>query len=183
MNTRKLAYSSLFVALGIVLPVVFSSVGLSQVLLPAHVPVLLAGFVCGPVAGMLVGVLSPILSAILIGIPSLAPPLAQVAAVELAIYGLLTGLFYERLHAGVYVSLLGAMFAGRAVYGVLAYLILPMFGVPQVPLWAPLIGAISIALPGVVAQIICIPPMFSLIRRRMKASPTAKRRPGRCPRG
>ena len=176
MNIRRLTYGGLFVALALVLPSMFHMVGLGQIFLPMHIPVLFAGFVCGPVAGMLVGMVSPMLSALLTGMPPLMPPTAQAMVIELGLYGLLTGLLFERLRLGAYISLLGAMFAGRVIYGMVAWAILPMFGFPKVPVWAPLMGAFGKSLPGVIVQVVLIPPVLSLIKRDVRILLPAKRR-------
>ena len=175
MDARKLTHGGFFVALALVLPSMFHLVGLGQVFLPMHIPVLFAGFICGPVVGMLVGMVSPVLSALLTGMPPLTPPTAQAMVIELGLYGLLTGLLFERLHLGAYMSLIGAMFAGRVAYGAIAYAILPAFGFPRVPLWAPLLGAVGKSLPGVILQIVCIPPVISLVKRDLKVLLPAKR--------
>jgi len=168
MSTRKLLTGGLFVALAILLPMMFHMVGLGQVFLPMHIPVLLAGFLCGPVIGALVGITSPILSTLLTGMPPLMPPIAQMMVFELAMYGLLTGFLYERLRLGVYVSLVGAMIGGRIVYGLVGYFVLPIFGFKQVPLWAPLLGAIGKSLLGIILQLVSIPLVVSLCKRDLR---------------
>ncbi len=168
MNARRLTYGGLFVALAVVLPSMFHLVGLGRVFLPMHIPVLFSGFVCGPVIGMLVGIVSPILSALITGMPSFMPPVAQGMVVELGFYGLITGFLYERRHLGAYISLIAAMAGGRIAYGALGYLVLPLYGIARTPLWAPLLGAIGTSLPGVIVQLVCIPPALSLIKRDVK---------------
>lgn len=165
MGARRVARGALFVAMGILLPVAFHAVGMGKVFLPMHIPVLLAGFFCGPAVGMLVGMVTPLLSALLTGMPPLAPPVAQTMVLELGCYGLLTGLLYEKLRLGVYPSLLGAMVAGRLVYGLLGYLVLPLLGLKQIPLLAPLAYAVGESLPGVLLQMAVVPPLVSLMER------------------
>lgn len=165
MSTRNLSRGALFVALGILLPIAFHVVGMGKVFLPMHIPVLLAGFFCGPMVGMLVGMITPLLSAVLTGMPPLMPPVAQGMVFELGLYGLLTGFLYERLRLGVYPSLLLAMAAGRVVYGFLGYLILPLFGLNQVPLLAPVLLAVGESLPGVALQLVLIPLVVGVIER------------------
>ena len=175
MSVRKLTYGGLLVALAIILPSMFHLVVLGSVFLPMHIPVLFSGFVCGPVIGMLVGMMSPILSSVITGMPPLVPPIAQGMVVELALYGLLTGVLYERLRLGAYISLAGAMISGRIAYGVMGYLVLPMFGFAKTPIWAPLLGAFGTSLPGVLIQLVCIPPALSLMKRDIKVLLPAKR--------
>lgn len=176
MTTRKLAYGGLFVALALALPSMFHLVGLGKVFLPMHIPVLFSGFICGPIIGALVGMVSPILSALITGMPPLMPPIAQAMVVELGLYGLLTGLLYEKLRLGAYVSLIGSMVVGRIGYGLMGYLLLPLFGIARTPLWAPLLGAVGTSLPGVIVQIVLIPPALSLLKRDLNVLLPEKRR-------
>src|SRR5512145_658584 len=68
--TRFIAFSALFLALAILLPIGFHAFGLGgRVFLPMHIPVLLAGFLTGPLSGMLVGLLAPGASHLLTGMP------------------------------------------------------------------------------------------------------------------
>lgn len=164
-SIRRLTWGALFVAIGVLLPVMFHVVGLGKVFLPMHIPVLLAGFFCGPAVGALVGVLTPLLSAVLTGMPPFMPPVAQMMVFELGIYGLLTGLAYQRLRLGVYPSLLGAMVAGRLVYGLLGYLALPLFGLKQVPLLYPVTYGVLTSLPGIVLQLVLVPAVVCLVER------------------
>ena len=127
-NTRRICWGALFIALGILLPITFHMVGMGKVFLPMHIPILLAGFFCGPAIGAMVGFITPLLSAVMTGMPPFMPPMAQIMVFELAAYGLLTGLLFNRFRLGVYPSLLLAMLAGRAVHGLVGYLIMPVFG-------------------------------------------------------
>lgn len=168
MDVRKLIFGGFMVALAILMPMAFHAVGLGKVFLPMHIPVLLAGFFCGPLVGMLVGMLSPILSAVLTGMPPLMPPTAQMMVFELGLYGFLVGFLYERLRLGAYISLIGAMVAGRIIYGFLGFLVLPLLGFPKIPIWAPLASAVGSSLPGVILQLVAVPLILSLARRDWK---------------
>lgn len=42
--TRNIVLSALFIALGIIIPILFHAVGMGSVFLPMHIPVILAGF-------------------------------------------------------------------------------------------------------------------------------------------
>ena len=140
-----------------------------------HLPVLLAGFFCGPSTGLLVGMVTPLASALLTGMPTLMPPVAQAMVFELGIYGAATGLLYGRWGPGGYPSLLLAMAAGRLVYGMLGYLVLPLFGLERVPLLAPLALAVGQSLPGVVLQLVLVPLVVSLAERNVAVLVTRRR--------
>jgi len=165
LSVRDMTLGALFMALGVLLPMFFHAVGLGKAFLPMHFPVLLAGFFCGPVVGLLVGGLTPLLSGLLTGMPPFMPPVAQMMVFELATYGLLTGWLYRSLRLGVVPSLLVAIAGGRFVYGLLGYTLLPLIGLNQVPLWAPLLWAVGESLPGVILQVVGVPVVVSLVER------------------
>ena len=58
-STRKLTLSALFLALGLVLPLITGQIPqIGKMLLPMHIPVLLCGMVCGWPYGLAVGCLA-----------------------------------------------------------------------------------------------------------------------------
>ncbi len=164
LSARDLTVGALFVALGIIIPLFFHLVGLGSAFLPMHLPVLLGGFLCGPLVGLLVGAVTPLLSSLATGMPPLMP-VAVMMVFELGVYGLLAGWLYRSLRLGVVPALVLAIAAGRLVYGVLGYFLLPLIGLGQVPLLAPLAWAVGQSLPGVVIQLVGIPVVLSLIER------------------
>jgi predicted membrane protein len=163
-NTRRICWGALFIALGILLPITFHMVGMGKVFLPMHIPILLAGFFCGPAIGAMVGFITPLLSAVMTGMPPFMPPTAQIMVFELAAYGLLTGLLFNRFRLGVYPSLLLAMLAGRAVHGLVGYLIMPVFGLEFSVLYPLTYGLLS-GLPGIILQLAFVPGVIILVER------------------
>ena len=100
-STRKLTLSALFLALGLVLPLITGQIPqIGKMLLPMHIPVLLCGMVCGWPYGLAVGAVMPLLRGLLFGMPVLYPTGIGMAF-ELAAYG-------ARLYGA------GARHAGRA---------------------------------------------------------------------
>lgn len=163
-TNRKLILAGLFVALGLIIPYftghAFGVPG--TVLLPMHIPVLLCGLVCGPKLGALAGLLTPVLSSVLTGMPPAFPVLPMMAG-ELMTYGLVSGLIRTRFTRAVYPSLVGGMMAGRVVYGLIfAALVLGTNGAFQ---GASVFAAVSMGLPGIVLQLILIPPIVLGIER------------------
>lgn len=166
-QTRKLVLSALFMALGIVLPFLTGQIKqVGNMLLPMHIPVLLCGFICGWQYGLAVGMATPLLRSVMFGMPPIMPTGAAMA-VELAVYGLTTGLLYGRLNkkvSGIYVSLLGAMIAGRAAWGLVS---IGLYGITggafsmQIFLTSALLNAI----PGIVLQLILIPVIIAALKK------------------
>lgn len=166
---RRSVVAALFLALGMVLPMLTAQIKeIGDTLLPMHLPVLLCGLLCGPQYGATVGLLLPFLRSACFGMPPLYPNAVWMAA-ELATYGLVIGLLYARLlprHpvGRVYVSLLGAMLAGRLVWGAVKAALLGVGGKAfsvQMFFW----GGFVDALPGILLQLLLIPLTVALVRR------------------
>ncbi len=166
-HLKKLVLAALFLALAYVLPFFTGQVPqIGKMLCPMHFPVLLCGFLCGPAWGLAVGFLAPLSRSLFLGMPQLFPS-ALCMAFELAGYGLVAGLLYRRLpgkRGGVYPALLSAMVAGRLLWGAAMFLCLGVQGT-AFPLSAFLAGAVGNALPGIVLQLILIPPLLRGIER------------------
>ena len=95
-KSRKTIISGVFLALGILLPLVtahgFGVPG--TIFLPMHLPVLLCGLIAGPFYGGALGLMLPFLNSMLTGMP-VAFPNAVVMTFELLTYGAISGLIYK----------------------------------------------------------------------------------------
>lgn len=166
-RVRKMILSGFFLALAYVLPFLTGQVPkVGSMLCPMHIPVLLCGFICGPLWGLTVGVIAPLFRSITLGMPVLFPS-AVCMSLELAVYGLMTGLTYRLLpkkRLFLYCSLLIAMATGRLVWG-LAMLICMGIKGGSFGFNAFLAGAVTNALPGIAVQIIIIPLIVAAVKR------------------
>lgn len=163
-SAKFITRTALFIALGIVFPIVFHQFGLGgRIFLPMHIPVLLAGSICGVYSGLLVGIICPGLSFLLTGMPpSYAVPLMTA---ELGFIGISTGLIFHKFKFNIYIALIVAMIVGRigfalALLGLSLFLDMPYglkeyFGV-----------AVVTGLPGIAVQLVIIPPIIKVIKRR-----------------
>jgi hypothetical protein len=155
MKTKKLTYSALFLALGIIFPQVFHLFGgTGPIFLPMHIPVLLAGFFLGGSSGALVGFITVLISAAITGMPPV--PILYFMLVEVTIYGLIAGIAYRKLKLNVYVSLILAMVVGRIALALTVFTLQPLLGLKLSPL-AYMIGAVTEGLPGIIIQLVFIP--------------------------
>ena len=70
---QRLAFGGLFLALGILFPLLFHLLPArsGEIFLPMHIPVILAGMVLGPALGAAVGALTPLLNTL---VGSMPPP-------------------------------------------------------------------------------------------------------------
>jgi len=162
----------MFLALALLLPFLTGQIPqIGNMLCPMHIPVLLCGFCCGPVYGLVVGLIAPILRFALFGMPPIMPT-GIAMCFELAAYGFLSGLFYQILPKKkifIYVALVLAMLCGRLVWGAAELVLLGLgkidFG------WNVFIkGAVLNAIPGLILQIILIPPIVMVMEKLMRQS-------------
>ena len=163
-NIKKMVIAALFIALGIVLPMAFHTIpNAGRIFLPMHIPILLCGIVCGFPYGLICGILTPLLSSLTTGMPPAAMLPAMIC--ELAAYGAVSSLLMryvpiKNMYAKTYIALIGAMLAGRVLFGVLNALVFSA-GVYSMRMW--LTAAFVTALPGVAIQIIVIPAVVAVL--------------------
>ncbi|MEE9442065.1 MAG: ECF transporter S component [candidate division Zixibacteria bacterium] len=163
-SAKFITQTALFIALGIVFPIVFHQFGLGgRIFLPMHIPVLLAGSICGISSGLLVGIICPGLSFLLTGMPpSYAVPLMTA---ELGFIGITAGLIFHKFKLNIYIALIAALIVGRlgfalALLGLSLFLDMP-YGLPEY-----FGGAVITGIPGIAVQLIIIPPIVAAIKRR-----------------
>lgn len=168
ITAKKITVGGLLIALALVLPSAFHLFGVpqpGQVFLPMHIPVLLGGFALGPVFGLLIGVISPLISSFLTGMPTVGR--LPFMMIELAVYGFVSGLLYSiytKRKFGIYTSLILAMLAGRCAYALSLFAATLLsgiqFGGPMAAVTATVTG-----LPGIVIQLVIIPPIVYSLER------------------
>jgi len=182
-TTKKLTLSAMFLALCFVLPYLTgNNYQLGSMLLLMHIPVLLCGFACGWSWGLAVGFIAPLLRSLLVGAPPM-PNTAVPMAFELAAYGLFAGLFYHWLSnasfklfgspsekaktaVALYGSLILAMLLGRVVWGLAKFAFISLFIPDGVFTMAMFIsGAFVVAWPGILVQLVIIPPIVLALKR------------------
>ena len=99
------------------------------------------------------------------------PPLFPTAicmSFELAVYGVIAGLLYKIFPKGkryIYLSLIIAMLAGRIVWGIAMFVCMGMNG-GSFGLQAFVAGAFTNAIPGIILQLVVIPPVIMLLEKR-----------------
>lgn len=155
-KTNKITLSAVLLALGIILPTAFHFSQISgQVFLPMHIPVLMAGFLLGGWMGMAIGISLPILNHFISGMPPV--PILYTMIVELAIYGLVTGILYNKIKMSILPSLIIGMLAGRIGSGIMLFITTYLLAGKIASLKIFITGTFITALPGIIVQIIIIP--------------------------
>lgn len=166
---KKAILTAACIALCVVLPMAFHAIpNAGNIYCPMHMPVLLCGLICGWPFGLLCGVAGPALSSLFTGMPSMAYLPSMV--IELAVYGLIAGLLMQMIHTkklfgDLYISLIGALLAGRIAAGASRALIFAP-GSYSMAAWAT--SYFVTALPGLVIQLALLPAIaFALEKARL----------------
>ncbi|MGG7076720.1 ECF transporter S component [Clostridium sardiniense] len=162
-NIRKILITSMFIAIGIILPSIFHTFNMAgNIFLPMHIPILICAVICGGKYGGICGLIVPILSSFLTGMPPIFP-VAIIMSLELGCYGLTLGILLKR--RSILVSLIITLLVGRVVSCIANFIIL---GVVQntFAFSAFLMGAFITALPGIIIQLILIPILYNFLKRR-----------------
>ncbi len=162
----KCAVTAACMALCVVLPIALHAIPNAGTLLsPMHLPVLLCGMICGWPHGLICGLAGPALSCFITSMPGIG--YLPTMMIELAVYGLVTGLMTELVHTGrqladIYISLLTAMLSGRILTGIVRALIFSA-GSYSWKAWAT--GYFVSSFPGIVIQLILVPALYLALQR------------------
>ena len=166
-STKKLVTSSLLLAVALLLPFVTGQIPeIGNMLLPMHLPVLLAGFIVGGPSAMAIGAIAPLLRSVLWGMPVLFPKAISMAF-ELATYGLVSGIVYSNSKKdgkSVFISLITAMIAGRVVWGIVSMMLFGVMG-KGFTMTLFMTEAFVNAVPGIAIQLVVIPVIVSALKK------------------
>ncbi len=170
-GVEALGTAGICIALGVVLPLVIHSLGLSQrAILPMHYPVYLAGVLLSPLYAGMVGILAPALSSGFTGLPTAEQVLRMMP--ELAVYGLATSFILRLMPvwpgvpqkfgrmAAIAAAMFGAMILGRLAY-ILGYTIFS--GGQSLDYYVAVL--VTPAIPGIIAQLILLPLIASRVEK------------------
>lgn len=162
--TLKIAYGGLLIALGILLPQAFHIFGqeAGMIFLPIQIPVFMAGLLLGPIYGGIVGAAVPILSCILTAMPPV--PKVYFMLFEMIMYGAAAGLLKKKCN--VFFSILGAIAAGRLVYGTALAVGVYLLGI-HAPFanTAAYLSTLVTGIPGNIIQLTLLPALYIGLRR------------------
>lgn len=171
IHIQKLVLAAVCLALCMVLPFLTGQIPeIGAMLCPMHIPVLLCGFLCGWPWGLAVGFIAPLLRSLTLGMPPMFPT-ALCMALELAAYGVFAGLLYRllpRKKVSIYIALISAMILGRVIWGAAMYACMGIQG-NAFGLSAFLAGAVTNAIPGIIAQIILVPLFVMLLTHERRS--------------
>lgn len=166
-TTQNLIIAAMLLALAFFLPFLTGQVPqIGRMLSPIHIPAMLGAFVLPLPWAVPLAFLMPILRSSIFTMPVMVP-MALTMAFELATYALVIGLLAPRLAKGVVgiiLTLIAAMVLGRLVYGLAFFVIQRLAGGPFQ--FSALLTALTVeALPGIILQLIIIPPIVLALRK------------------
>ena len=167
-NLKKLVLSSMFIAIGIVLPFFTGQIPeIGNMLLPMHIPVFLCGLICSWQYGTLVGFILPLLRSMIFTMPPMYPK-AIAMAFELCAYGFIVGLIYSKSKKQnllwLYISMISAMVGGRIIWGIVQTVLLGFKNNPFT-FTAFITSGFIEAIPGIILQLLLIPSIMLLIKK------------------
>lgn len=164
VKTKEIVLSGLLLATGLILPMIFHVFGVTgPMVLPMHIPVLLGGMLLSPSLALILGIITPVLSSIFTGMPVLFP-MAVIMAFELGTYGFVASLALRKFKLNILSSLLISMVSGRIAAGLTVALLIMLFGIKMNPI-VYVKGAIITGIPGIIIQLVFIPPLIYAIKR------------------
>jgi uncharacterized membrane protein YuzA (DUF378 family) len=159
-QTRNLILGAMFTAAGVLLPVIFHTLGLGAAFLPMFWPIAVAGFFLSLPVALLTGALTPILSFVLTAMPP--PPILYRMIVELAVLSGSIALLRRssRIRGTFWITALGLFSALIAGLGGAA-LIAPLLGLPPAFYAA---ATLIRGIPGIAAILILVPLIMTRLR-------------------
>ncbi|MFW6140074.1 MAG: ECF transporter S component [Acidobacteriota bacterium] len=161
---KDVILGGLFLALALVIPILFHAVGLGSAFLPMFFPIIAAGFMIAPAVAVVVGVTSPLLSALLTGMPPFFPPIAFIMMAEGVVLAGIPSILYQKYRANLYLTLIATLAADRLVLFLAVVAVSKWLNLPENVLgWASLIRGI----PGIVLIMLIIPPLVKKLKERL----------------
>ena len=157
---RHLTQSALFIALGILIPILFHAVGMGPVFLPMFLPIVVSSFFLPVVYAGCVGIITPALSALMTGMPP--PPIVYKMILELLILATLTGILYRKTRWGSFWIVFFSLLITESVALLLTAAIAPLLGLPP-----RLYSVLSLLrqIPGILLILFLIPLLIKNVKR------------------
>ena len=158
----QITLTALFLAMGLLFPMLFHSIGISGLFLPMFWPAAAAAFFLTLPQLIVLSIATPLVSGLLTGMPPLAPPIAQVMVAELAALTLTVALLHRyTLFGNFWIMVLGFA-ASRAVLALALLVVGPLLGWPA---QLASLAAVLTGLPGIAAMLILLPPLVARLKK------------------
>ena len=163
LSSRDLAFSGLFGAAALLLPVLFHLVHLGHVFMPMYLPLVTLAYFSRPLPAAVTAFVTPLLSAAVTGMPPFFPPVALFMAIELSMMcGLIAALYDRWPKLNEWAVLVPTLMLGRGLYVGLVYLFSTVIHLP-----AGFMAGVSFVSgwPGILLMIAVVPGIARAGRR------------------
>ncbi len=172
---RDLSLGGLFIALGVVVPIIFHAVGggnLGRIFLLMYLPVLACAMLVSPLVAFCVGLITPALSSLLTGMPPVLPTMPMMM-LELSLMGLAASLLRGTLKLNVFAAIAATLLFGRLMTGLsvaAALLLLPREMLDAFPAFLkgplPYVAVATVtAIPGLVILLVVVPAVVLAVEK------------------
>ena len=166
-STYNLTLSAFFIALGILIPILFHAVGLGSMFLPMFLPVAASIFFLPLYFSVCVAVVTPVVSSLLFGMPPISPPIMQIIVAELFALVCVTFWLYNRKSMNIFLSLGIGVLISRIVLIIWILILVPLFGIPAK---AFTIITVVQGIPGVILLITVVPFFVKRLNIKIRES-------------
>ncbi len=163
---RELVLAGMCIALGLVIPLLFHTVGggaAGRTFLPMFLPLLLLGLLSRWWIAALAGLITPMLSSLLTGMPPILPT-APMMMVELATMAAIASLMHRHLRLNVWSATVIALVASRAAEALMVMALGSWLAI-ELPWWIYVAATVAAGWPGIVLLIVLIPPLVLTIEK------------------
>ncbi len=174
LSPRELAYSGLFGAAALLLPVLFHLVHLGRLFMPMYLPLCALAFFVRPLPAAVTAGLVPLLSGAATGMPPFYPPVAIFMSIELSTMTALIALAVGRWpRVNEWLVLIPVLLFGRVLYVALVYGFAQVIALP-----AGFMATLSFlgGWPGIILMAVVVPPMARAGRRTARLNNACERR-------
>ena len=158
-STNQITLISLFLALCVIVPVIFHFIGAGAMFLPMFLPILLAGFLIEFPFAILVGLLGPWISALITGMPPLFPT-ALIMSVEGLTTVAIVSYLYHKKNLSFWICLISGIIMERVSLVIMGFTFAPLLGLPG-ELFS--LFKLTESLPGLLLQLILIPIILKML--------------------
>ncbi|MBN2029540.1 ECF transporter S component [bacterium] len=159
VRTIHLTLSALFIAMGILIPILFHMIGMGSVFLPMFWPIAICGFFLPFQYAIIVGGLTPVLSSLMTGMPP--QPILTKMIFELVFLAGSINLLYEKTRWGsLWIVFIGIVIS-RIVLLVGSAAIAPILGLPAE--WYA-IASLFKSIPGIIILLVVTPVIIKKIK-------------------
>lgn len=159
INSQQITFVALFLALSLIVPLLFHLIGVGSMFLPMFLPIVLSGFLIEFPTAMVVGFLAPWISSFATGMPPLFPTALLMSVEGIVAAGTAAYLYHNR-RLSFWICLIAAIFAERIVLVLMIILIVPLINLPPTMFS---IGVIIYSIPGVILQLVLIPIILKIL--------------------